>query len=171
MNEIFKKEFEYSFRIIASEEFEKYVLNPTLFVYNEVSDSSELFLRSYQMYRMFSDDNTGISYTDVDSYKELRIGLIAKGILGPMLNDCAEPKEIRDMQTLEYSKKVFNLQYPLLIEISQPCENRRYYVDSISIRGKEYRMCSQWFEKSRQKMIGWIDEHKKKRPNKQFEVK
>lgn len=162
LNEIFKKEgFEYRFRIIANEEFEKYVLNPTLFVYNEVSDSSELFLRSYQMYRMFSDGNTRISYTDTDSYKELRIGLIAKRILGPMLNDYAEPEEIRDMQTLEYSKKVFNLQYPLLVEISQPCENRRYYVESISISGKEYRMCSQWFEKSRRQLIGWIDEHKK----------
>jgi hypothetical protein len=47
--------FSFSVRIIANEEFNDSVLKPILLISEGVSDTSELFLRSYQMYRMFSE--------------------------------------------------------------------------------------------------------------------
>lgn len=47
--------FEFSLRIIANDEFNNSVLQPILLLSNGISDTNELFIRSYQMYTMFSD--------------------------------------------------------------------------------------------------------------------
>lgn len=59
MNELFSnKGYDFTFRIIANEEYNDLVLKPILKVSDRVADTSELFLRSYQMYKMFSDVKT-----------------------------------------------------------------------------------------------------------------
>ena len=170
--------YHYNFRIIANEQYNDLVLKPILLASNEVADTSELFLRSYQMYKMFSNETNSrrittqktvgeSDYTETDVYKELKIGQLAKKILGPMLSEgYATDEEIAAMQTLEYSKRNFDLQYPLLVEESSDFEHVRYYTQPIFIKGKRYRMCSQWFERpannDRPYLLKWIERHQLK---------
>ncbi len=69
------------------------------------------------------------------------------------------------MQQVEYSKKVFDLQYPLLVRADQEFDTVRYYVKPLIIRGVNYMMCSQWFETSvnndRAYLLKWIEENGK----------
>lgn len=96
MNELFANSgYDFTFRIIANEEYNDLVLKPILLVSDGVADTSELFLRSYQMYKMFSDAKTTAKrtksdtstikaesmeydYTDADVYQELKIGQLAQ---------------------------------------------------------------------------------------------
>ena len=159
------------------------MLKPILLVSDGVADTSELFLRSYQMYKMFSGETSNrtrrarattrkasidvTDYTDADVYKELKIGQLAQKILGPMLIDgYATDEEITAMQTLGYSKRNFDLQFPLLVEENSDFEHKRYYKPILVINGKRYRMCSQWFETTanndRPYLLKWIKEHSTK---------
>lgn len=184
MNTMFRENgYDYNFRIIANEEYNDLVLKPILLASDGVADTSELFLRSYQMYKMFSGETSsrtprvrattskapvdGVDYTEADLYKELKIGQLAQKVLGRMLSDgYATDEEIAAMQTPEYSKQNFDLQYPLLAEENSEFEHVRYYTKPIFIRGKSYRMCSQWFEvpanNDRPYLLKWIESHLQK---------
>lgn len=185
MNELFVKNgYDFNFRVIANEEYNNLVLKPILLVSDGVADTSELFLRSYQMYKMFSGvKDTGkrtrtvtsatkveqleYDYTDEDVYQELKIGQLAQKVLGRMLCDgCASDEEIAAMQTAEYSKRHFDLQYPLLRLATEADTPLHYYAKPIEINGKRYRMCCEWFEKKggnndRPYLLKWIENHKK----------
>lgn len=53
-NELLKQAgFEFNVRVIANEEFDNAVLKPILLASKDISDTSELFLRSYQLCHMF----------------------------------------------------------------------------------------------------------------------
>ncbi len=97
----------------------------------------------------------------------MKIGQIARMVLGRMLCDgCATDEEIVAIQTFEYSKEHFDLQYPLLKEAEGVERPARYYSNPILIKGKYYYMCSEWFEKKganndRPYLLKWIEEHKK----------
>ena len=185
MNTIFVDNgYDFTFRIIANEEYNDLVLKPILLASDGVADTSELFLRSYQMYKMFSDTKTTVKrtrttaatakaepleydYTDADVYQELKIGQLAQKVLGRMLCDgCASEAEIVAMQTAEYSKQQFDLQYPLLREATETETPLHYYAKPIEIYGTRYRMCCEWFEKKganndRPYLLKWIENHKK----------
>lgn len=187
MNELFENNgYDYNFRIIANEDYNDLVLKPILLVSDGVADTSELFLRSYQMYKMFSfeksvrkrtnttsstykTDDKEYDYTDEDAYQELKIGQLAQKVLARMLCDgCATEKEIAAMQTPEYSKQHFDLQYPLLRLATETDTPRHYYAKPIEINGTLYRMCCEWFEKKganndRPYLLKWIENHKIRR--------
>lgn len=183
MNTIFADNgYDFTFRIIANEEYNDLVLKPILLASDGVADTSELFLRSYQMYKMFSNTKTTVKrtrttasnvkaepleydYTDADVYQELKIGQLAQKVLGRMLcNGCASEEEIAAMQTAEYSKQQFDLQYPLLVKADSEYDRVRYYTKPLSIKGQTYYLCSQWFETSanndRPYLLKWISLHK-----------
>lgn len=185
MNTLFANNgYDFTFRIIANEEYNNLVLKPILLASDGVADTSELFLRSYQMYKMFSDTKTAVKrarttaatakaeplgedYTDADIYQELKIGQLAQKVLGRMLCDgCASEEEIAAMQTAEYSKQQFDLQYPLLRVAAETETPLHYYAKPIEINGTRYRMCCEWFEKKganndRPYLLRWIESHKK----------
>lgn len=175
--------YKFTFRLIANDEYNDLVLNPILLMSDGVSDTSELFLRSYQMYKMFSDTNSsrratsttptsskteaaGYDYSDHDMFRELKIGQLAQKILGQMLCDgCASDDEIAAMQTPEYSKQHFDLQYPLLRKAVEAKTPLHYYAKPIEINGVRYRLCCEWFENGanndRPFLLKWIESHKK----------
>lgn len=180
--------YDFTFRIIANEAYNDLVLKPILLVSDGVADTSELFLRSYQVYKMFSDVNTttkrtrGIAsnskaepmeydYTDADVYQELKLGQLAQKVLGRMLCDgCASEEEIAAMQTPEYSKQQFDLQYPLLRSATESETPLHYYGKPLEINGTRYRMCCEWFEKKggnndRPYLLKWIEEHRRQKVN------
>lgn len=175
VNAIFKKQgLDFSMRVIANEEFNESVLQPILLVSEGIADTSELFVRSYQMFTMFADGKTTRSqpnkqknaadYQSADVYKELKVGKLAQVVLRKMLEDgVATEDEVLAMQQPEYSKQVFDLNYPLLAKLGTGYDAVRYYVKPLTIRGVEYLMCSQWFEtvanNDRPYLIRWIESH------------
>lgn len=69
----------------------------------------------------------------------------------------------------KYSKDMFDVNYPILIEISVPedYEKRydgagytRYYKNEYFIDGKRYLLTSQWVERNRKHLEKWIDDNK-----------
>ena len=173
--------FSYKFRLICNEDFESAVLQPILLVSKEVADTSELFIRAYQMYAMFAGSKITDSTTHVKprgnrkdsqvddvldqaAFAELKVGKIAQTVLRKLLESgCVSEEEVQRMQTEVYSKQVFDLNYPLLIAEDNPRERIRYYATPLTIRGKRYYLCSQWFEvpanNDRPYLLAWIKKY------------
>jgi len=68
-----------------------------------------------------------------------------------------------------FSKKVFNVNYPILIEISTPEDLKkrfdkkgcsRYYITEYYFNGKFYLLTSEWYERNKEKLINWIKQEK-----------
>ncbi len=176
--------FAFDARVITNEKFYEHVLKPILLASENVADTSELFMRSYQMYKMFTDSETAdvsakskapkvktrnheLQFINSEAYSELKIGKLAQIVLRDLLvNGAADEQEIQYMQTPEYCKRFFDLQYPLLVKAGSEIDTVRYYVNPITIRGEEYYMCSQWFEtvanNDRPYLERWINKHKEK---------
>lgn len=173
--------FSFHFRLIANAEFNSAVLQPILMASNGIADTSELFVRSYQMYKMFSSESGTAAKADrtarsekkqtsentitEDTYKEFKVGKLAQVVLARLLEEGkASAEEIQLMQTAEYSRQVFGLNYPLLASADGAYDSVRYYSKPVIIDGVSYKLCSQWFETSanndRPYLLKWIQEHK-----------
>lgn len=177
VNEILRERgFDFAVRVIANEEFNDAVLQPILLMSDDVADTSELFLRSYQMFTMFADSAVGkrqprkgankVEGIDQSEgvYKELKVGAIANSVLREILESgLASEEEISLMQTEEYSKQSFGIQYPLLLRTDAHKTEPHYYHDTLTIRGEHYRMCCEWYETSanndRPYLMKWIEAH------------
>lgn len=161
-------------RLIANEEFNGKILEPILLSSGGISDTSELFLRGYQMYSMFSDKSSRpiqvqkvISktkeYKDIESMitdktlKELKIGKLVQTTMRDLFrNEKITIDEIDKMTQPDYSKQIFNANIPVLKEVpiggnidelKRDTNNYpRYYSYTISIYGKDYLLSAQWFE-------------------------
>jgi len=183
LNNLLRSEkYDFHVRIIANDEFNSSVLQPILLISGNVADTSELFLRSYQMFTMFSEnslreehmyapkstnqiiDKPDPKCTEANIYKELRIGQLAQVVFRRLLeNGAASEEEISLMQTSDYSKQVLSLQFPALIRKGTVYDTKRYYAKPLIINGAEYYLCSQWFEtptnNDRPFLLRWIEQH------------
>jgi len=156
----------YEIRLIANEDFNEKVLEPVLKTIGDVADTSELFIRSLQMYNLFAENKPKristqkpvkvanqkleiIDSKDLSGLDEMKIGTIVRYVLRSMLeNGEVSKEEVELMQTKRYSKETFDLQYPLLIKEEDITDElwARYYSTPVEIRSKQYYICSQWFE-------------------------
>ncbi len=159
-------DLDFDIRIIANEDFSDKILEPLLNVLDGVADTSELFMRSLQMYNLFaakpqkatinkqvtkriSTELKPINYNGIDGIEEMKIGVVVRTILRRILESgTVTPDEIEKMQTKEYSKLTFDIQYPLLKKLDYINEQSplRYYSSPIEIFGEKYFLCSEWFE-------------------------
>ncbi len=157
--------FDFTIRIIANNEFNDKVLQPILLVSDGVADTSELFLRSYQMFRMFSGDDEKKPHSSTtrpaeSSTSEIKVGAMARTVLRRLLEDgAASPEEVESLQTAEGSKVAFGINFPLLVPIDSEYTKTRYYSEPLSIRGQKYALSSQWYEAQRGKLQSWIETH------------
>jgi hypothetical protein len=161
--------FEYKIRLFANEEFGEKVLQPVVAATAFTADTSELFMRSLQLYNMFSHTNKPIAkkqnhridlpkenkvfkeieVTNPKGLSEMKIGILARSILTKMLqNEAISPEEIQQMQTEDYSKRTFDLQYPLLrkVSLSNGKKPDRYWAGVVETYGEKYFICSEWYE-------------------------
>lgn len=177
--------FQYSVRIIANQDFDDLILKPILIASEGASDTNELFIRSYQMFQMFAGKRlsfksqkliqprgkprTEIPELSLDastaSFQELRIGVIAQTVLRNILESgTVSADEVAELQTREYSKIKFDLQFPLLVKASDDFEKVRYYAKPLHINGEMYYLCSQWFEvpanNDKPYLLSWIQAHR-----------
>ncbi|MGI5935351.1 MAG: hypothetical protein ACOX7I_00875 [Oscillospiraceae bacterium] len=175
----------YNTRIIANGDFSESILQPVLNTMGEVADTSELFMRSLQMYNLFADKKPksaagtskakpikisreleSIDYEGLDGLKEMKIGVIVRTVLRKMLEDgVIASDEVELMQTREYSKEIFDIQYPLLVKADETNGEspKRYYSTPVVVRGVRYFVCSEWFEvaanNDRPHLIKWLALH------------
>lgn len=180
INRIFFSEgYSFHVRLICNDDFQKTVLEPILLISEDVADTSELFLRGFQMYSMFAeqkpvakvgvqkfaaDTTTALSEGLSIAYRELKIGKLANTVLRGILRDGGiSSEELHLLQDKEYSKRVFDLQYPVLVKAGTDYESVRYYSSPIDIGGERYYLCSQWFEtpanNDRPYLEKWIAQH------------
>lgn len=175
--------YEFAIRVIANEQFNEAVLQPILLASGGIADTSELFIRAYQMYEMFENPiyiaetkktalntkKTVIPEYNAQIRSKLKIGELAKLVLRPLLqSDRVSEKEISLLQKKEYCKKHFDIQYPLLLKTTAEKRELHYYKERFYINGESYRLCCEWFEKEanndRPYLEKWISEHIEQNP-------
>ncbi len=175
INDIFKMHhLDFKARLIGNEDFTTTILEPMLLLSDKIADTSELFLRSHQLTQLLLKESaskkkvktkaTAIA-TVSDPYVDYKIGKLATIILRGLLEaGKVTDSEIDKMQTVDYSKEIFDLQYPVLVKESAVFDKARYYASPLTVKGQKYYLCSQWFEKDanndRPYLLKWIEEHK-----------
>lgn len=100
----------------------------------------------------------------------VKIGKMMRGILGKTIqNGILNDEELIKLQDAEYSKKIMNLNFPvlkvveenqLLADVKKDAKGYNRYYDSIVLyKGKQYVICSQWVENlHRESVTIWIRE-------------
>ena len=161
LNKLFKENgYDFNARIIANDDFDDHILKPILIASDGVSDTSELFMRGFQLVKMFGGDKPITRQRSVkvandadndnlntDSLSELKIGKIAQTLLrNTLASGSVSQDEIELMRTRDYSKDTFGIDYPALVLATDEFDKVRYYSKPFAIRGLEYFLCSQWFE-------------------------
>lgn len=187
VNEILShSNIDYSIRIISNQDFNDKILSPALNMLGDVADTSELFMRSLQLYNMFAMKNSipkkfsvrqaprvitqkvpeAIRAQGMAGLEEMKIGAIARTIFRETLESDKIPMaEIEMLQLAEHSKRVFDLQFPLLVRAEGPHSKRplRYYAKPLKIHGGYYFMCSEWYENpannDRPYLMKWLSAH------------
>ena len=156
----------YDVRLTANEDFRVNIAQPVMVAADEVSDTSELFMRSHQLAAMLGDQFSAPKMEKgkaerARNWAELAVGKVARFVLRPCLEvGKADMKEIEAMQTTEYSKNTFGLSFPLLRRMPDDSTPSRYYAQPLTIRDEEYYLCSQWYEdKCRTKLETWLNAH------------
>lgn len=175
----------FTIRIVYGENFKKVLVDPIIKVANSVRDTSELFMRAYQLYSMFYENDTvkgskgrgknkspqAAENSDsvnvnasLGEWKEFKIGQLAKIKLRQMLEEgFADAEEVANMQNADYSKEHFGLNFPLLTKERNNDNSIRYYAKPLDIYGEQYYLCSQWFElpnnNDRPFLEKWIASH------------
>lgn len=183
---------EYNVSIYCNDSFEKEILCPVVQASDNVADTSELFLRGLQMYKMFyntdvtkrinaktiNKKNTDITDTDeviaqshediIPGFETMKVAEIARTALVDILQSGKiSPDVIENMQTKEYSKKSFDLQFPVLLKVSSINQRPLRYLAKpiVHINNEDFYLCSEWFEKpggnnDRPYLLKWIAEHR-----------
>ncbi|MDR0578372.1 MAG: hypothetical protein LBI87_12805 [Candidatus Accumulibacter sp.] len=169
LNDLFaKNNLRFKARLLANKDFNKHVLRPTLIASEGISDTTELFLRSYQLVKMFENERNPEKPTfrpddkpSTDGGQELKIGKIANNLLRKTLESgCVSQEELTQLQTKDYSKRMFGIDFPLLVAANTSFDRVRYYANPLTINGADYYLCSQWFETSanndRRLLMAWL---------------
>jgi hypothetical protein len=109
-------------------------------------------------------DSTYSSGREPSRFQGKKVGQIANDYLrGALESGAASPEEIRLMETRDYSKRIFGINYPLLVPASSPHDQARYYATPLFIRGIAYKLCNDWYESpannDRPYLISWLQSH------------
>lgn len=112
-----------------------------------------------------ADATAASSFASTSDLDGMKVGRIANEVLRAMLEEgAATADEVADMQTASYSRTAFDLNFPLLVPVDGTYPYERYYKKPLVIDGREYKLCSQWFENAsnndRPYLTQWIREHK-----------
>ena len=106
----------------------------------------------------YYDSKSEMDFLGVSSTKGMLIGEYVKTYLRKALCSNQIPKEeIELLKTKEYSKRVFDLNFPLLSKIIHD-ENgyARYYRNPVVIHGESFYLCSQWYKGSYPYVKKWL---------------
>ncbi len=153
----------YKFNLICNEEFEDRILNRILNVAENVSDTSELFMRSIQLIKL-SKPNTFATTTN-SSFTDLKIGKLIQTSLVKLISDSKLSKaEVDNLCNPDYCNKNLGLNSNLLKKLNgNILEERldskghpRYYVEPIEIRSEKFLLLNNLFENNRELYLKWL---------------
>lgn len=167
----------YNLQLMANRDFNEKIIQPVLAVTSLIGGTAELFVRRLHEDNLFADDkqteeNTGAGDTDnvgpvepggSDELSGMKIGALVQSVLVKMFsNNEVTPEEVELMQTFHYSRKTFDIQYPLLVK-SSSCNGQAvfgYWPETVQIYGEKYFICSEWFEtpqnNDREYFMNWL---------------
>lgn len=173
-------ELDFEVEIIANGEFKGQVINPILGLSSTVADTSELFLRSIQMYNMFFDSDV-VSMVEnnkpvrneaiaiIPGIKEISIADFVRNTFSDLVDQNKLSKDkLYHLCDARYSKEIFLLPYPMLKKVNEAIslspqrkdENGRdrYFAKPLYvIHGERYFLCNHWIEKSRKPYKVWFE--------------
>jgi hypothetical protein len=114
--------------------------------------------------RSTASENSSPRTISTDNLSQYKVGQIAKIFLWEALESGkADEDEVVLMRTKDYSKITFGLDHSLLVAEEDEYISVRYYTTPLIIRGKKYRLCSQWFEtfanNDRPFLLSWLSNH------------
>lgn len=160
----------FSIKLYTNADFYNSILSPIMLQSTDISDTSELFLRSYQMIKLFEkptkngekanktterankDDNEYLSIAALD---QLKIGMVVQLTINHMMeNDLLSDDIIERLQSKSWCKESFGINFPLLKDISD-CSDKdsmrkdskgynRYYTTPVNYKNKTYLLCQEW---------------------------
>jgi len=167
-----KTEFNFTFRLFGNDDFENGILAPVVHLLNNVADTSELFVRSIQMYQMFPDrikdvwkEKKGMPQEENAINRgtdEIKIGQLVRTTFEELFSKRKIGKKIASkLMDLPYSKKTFGLSFPVLKEINNGIHLSKQIADdkgysrywSQEFGNGKYLICSQWYERHRKKFL------------------
>ena len=151
----------FSIKFIYGDEFKTEILGNVHSLYNSVNDTSECFLRCYQLLKLFDGDMVKAFDEDIESQTpenaEVNVGWIANNTLREKLESITNLTTIKELTTEEYSKNHFLLHYPVIAGCVTNEHKNRYYMRPLKILGAEYYLCNDWYERNRQPLLKWIE--------------
>ncbi len=121
----------------------------------EYINEIEQMLEESTPYKPDKKSNNNIS-------NEPKIGEIARYRLAKLLAQRVwSPQEFASFFDEKYCKDMFDIDFALLTQGSKFDEKgySRYYKHTISINGKNCYLCSQWYERSRGKLLAFIEKY------------
>lgn len=175
-------DLKFSIKLYTNNDFYGSILSPIMVQAKDISDTSELFLRSYQMIKLFEKaaknnektdktagqtDKNDSEYLSIAALDQQKIGRVVQLTITHMLeNDLLSDDIIERLQSKSWCKEAFDINYPLLKDISDCCDkdsmrkdskgNYRYYTTPINHKGKTYLLCQEWNDAMhRQKYDSW----------------
>lgn len=167
-------ELDTTITFISNKDFGEQILYPILSLSDEVADTSELFLRSYQLTKLFSNPNMKNEKNLLNDKQhinknpnEIPIGKLVKNTFNQLfkenkLND----SEIKNLMDIDYSRNVFAVKYPILklidlhinIDIQRKVNDYdRYYAKPFS---NKYLLCNDWYSTNRTYFEKWLSKIK-----------
>lgn len=163
---------DFKIRILANNDFSSEILQPVMEKSTYINDDNELFLRSYQLMRLgLSFDNSKnknpikkdvAPVHDTNSNGEKKVGELARVDFRILLESGnIDNLEIENLQDAIYSKKVFDMNYPILVKADADYDNARYYAGALRINDISFKLCNDWYKKNRQPLIDWINKYGK----------
>lgn len=80
----------------------------------------------------------------------MKIGAFVKQFTGRIFDYCEKQDygELERLQDSAYSKRIFDVNFPFCKEVGaiEAAESKRYWTDVYVVRGKSFRVTSQWFD-------------------------
>ena len=160
-NQIVKNVFHnnYEIKLIYGDDFKNEILEKVKGLSNSVNDTSEYFLRCYQLEQMFAgksivalDYNTNIIN---ESTQEVKVGWIANNDFRAILEKLNDITIVNDLLSAEYSKSEFLMGKPILVK-NERKDTARYYAKPLTILGETYYLCNDWYERNRIPLEEWM---------------
>lgn len=104
--------------------------------------------------------------TPTNQLNKLKIGMLVRATLPLILElELIADVEIEKLQSSEYSKMTFDLNYPILKKVDEKrsiAENRtigeytRYYAQAQKNKNSNYLITSEWYDRNQEDYIRWL---------------
>ena len=160
-----------------NEKFTTDIYLPLIDEIDELNDDNDLFMRAMNLASLAEEHRVSATTTPASSAPAgvsttaTPVARTRRGENKEVVFDIMEsvikdgkmtPSLLNDLKTSSYSKTHFKMPtYPLLVSVADFAgtgyDNCRYYPETITIFGDEYRLCSQWVPERVEKLKNWYN--------------